>query len=529
LAENKFNLIDEPWIPVAEKGKVNLRQIFSDTSITSLGGNPVEKISVFKLLLAIAQSACTPETEDDWKKLGCNGMRQKVDSYLTGHYDCFWLYGEKPFLQMPAIAKAEQADKKNNNPYEIGNGTFPDLFPENNTMVTEYDCKTISNDDAAKALFLISLENFSFYGKQVNNKLWLNGEEKGGIAKPGPSLGFSNCLHTFCFGSCISESIFMNLITKAELEDTKIFGTSIGTPFWEKMPVNETCEIAIKSKETLLGHLVPLSRFVLYTDTLIYITEGITYHYSKADKKAGAAGADWIEQSFSWKLDKGEIKYLQADVNKKPWRSITALLMNKAEEEKYSTETLRIFLNRICSQKNLKQFTIWSGGLDVSGDSFGKKIKGNDDYVESEIQIGTSVYTDSNDIRFYTNLTNELQFINKRKDILSECITRYYLRLTGSNPLTASFKVRKSIREIKAMLPEQSYWQLCETKFQQLVTACVEDLSGDKARAMHKIFNSFVMQIYDETCPKDSARQLEAWAENKPFMKKEKEEAEENE
>lgn len=55
--ENRFNLIDEAWIPVADCGQVSLRQIFIDPHLRKLGGNAVQKIALTKLLLAIAQSS----------------------------------------------------------------------------------------------------------------------------------------------------------------------------------------------------------------------------------------------------------------------------------------------------------------------------------------------------------------------------------------------------------------------------------------------------------------------------------------
>lgn len=56
---NYFNLIDEPWITVADEGKVSLKALFNNNGYRSLGGSPVQKISMMKLLLAIAQAACT--------------------------------------------------------------------------------------------------------------------------------------------------------------------------------------------------------------------------------------------------------------------------------------------------------------------------------------------------------------------------------------------------------------------------------------------------------------------------------------
>ena len=42
--ENRFNLIDEPWIPVTGKGNVSLREVFSRPDLSNPGGTPLEKI-----------------------------------------------------------------------------------------------------------------------------------------------------------------------------------------------------------------------------------------------------------------------------------------------------------------------------------------------------------------------------------------------------------------------------------------------------------------------------------------------------
>ena len=47
---DRFNLIDEPWIPVVDKGLVSLKQVFSEPCLRALGGNPVQKIALMKLL-----------------------------------------------------------------------------------------------------------------------------------------------------------------------------------------------------------------------------------------------------------------------------------------------------------------------------------------------------------------------------------------------------------------------------------------------------------------------------------------------
>ena len=63
----RFNLVEEAWIPVVDVGQVSLRQIFTDQGLRALGGNPIQKISIMKLLLAIGQAACTPKDDEEWK------------------------------------------------------------------------------------------------------------------------------------------------------------------------------------------------------------------------------------------------------------------------------------------------------------------------------------------------------------------------------------------------------------------------------------------------------------------------------
>ena len=66
MIKNDFNLIEDPWIPVAQIGLVSLRDAFSNQDLSALGGGVLEKIAIMKLLLAIAQAAYTPRDDDDW-------------------------------------------------------------------------------------------------------------------------------------------------------------------------------------------------------------------------------------------------------------------------------------------------------------------------------------------------------------------------------------------------------------------------------------------------------------------------------
>lgn len=154
--QNHFNLIDEAWIPVADKGLVSLKTLFSTPEIKALGGNPLQKISVTRLLLAIAQAAATPADDKAWQALGPEGLAASCLAYLNQWHHRFYLYGDNPFLQMPAIRGA-------------ANKSFGVLLPEvctgNTSLLTETQKEKALND-ADRALALISQMSVALGGKK---------------------------------------------------------------------------------------------------------------------------------------------------------------------------------------------------------------------------------------------------------------------------------------------------------------------------------------------------------------------------
>ena len=107
VTENRYNLLDEAWIPIADMGKAGLLRVSGGRECRALGGTAVQKIAVLKLLIAIAQAAATPQDTQEWAVMGPNGLGKQCVAYLERWRDAFWLYGDKPFLQMPTCAKAE--------------------------------------------------------------------------------------------------------------------------------------------------------------------------------------------------------------------------------------------------------------------------------------------------------------------------------------------------------------------------------------------------------------------------------------
>lgn len=161
--ENRFNLIDEPWIAVVDVGLVSLTDIFSQPELRALGGNPVEKIALTKLLLAIAQAAATPTDDSDWQQMGWQGMAHCCLQYLAKWHDRFYLYGEKPFLQMPAIQAAECKS--------LG-VLSPEVSTGNTTVLTESQQQQ-QLTDADKALAIVMQMGFGLGGKKTDNSVVL--------------------------------------------------------------------------------------------------------------------------------------------------------------------------------------------------------------------------------------------------------------------------------------------------------------------------------------------------------------------
>ncbi len=128
--ENRFNLIDEPWIPVADVGRVSLRQVFTNFEYRTLGGNPVEKIALMKLLLAIGQAATELPDEQAWQALDEAALAAGCIAYLEKWHDRFYLYGERPFLQMPAISVAQQ---------QRYGAVLPEVATGNTTVLSQFN------------------------------------------------------------------------------------------------------------------------------------------------------------------------------------------------------------------------------------------------------------------------------------------------------------------------------------------------------------------------------------------------------
>lgn len=494
--ENSFNLIDEPWIPIVDVGRVSLRQLFRHPEYRALGGNPVQKIAITKLLLAIAQLAYTPEDDEDWLQLGADGLANRCLQYLEQWHDRFYLYGEKPFLQMPIL----DILIKDKEPISFGPGFYPDVVPDNNnnTILTQSQFKRrLSN--AEKAVFIVTLMNFALGGKRIHKgipALTKDYQGKTDSAKSAPSLGnYVGYLHSYLIGDSVRETILLNLFTLEDIQGNPIWTNGVGRSPWEEMPAGENCEVAKRLKNSYMGCLLAMSRFVLLKGDGVFYIEGIQYPSHKDG---------WFEPSIS--LDQGgdSTKALWLDVEKRPWRELTSLLsfIATVNQKGFDCQQIRLGFQRIKIRE--ESIGIWSGGLKVRGTSGDQSVKQNDDFVESYVVLPAPNSITGEDSEWFGRLSEEMDELDKLSKTVYGTAFNY-------------FKSQNMETKEQAAQASNLFWQLCERRFQDLVNAC-ED--AEQVRAMRPIFARFVHKAYDTFCAHDTARQLDAWAKNRPNLSK---------
>jgi CRISPR system Cascade subunit CasA len=152
------------------------------------------------------------------------------------------------------------------------------------------------------------------------------------------------------------------------------------------------------------------------------------------------------------------------------------------------------------ARSKVETLGVWSGGLRVSSNAGEQYVSGTDDFVESVIMLPEHILG----THWFANLQLEMTELEQLSKIVYSATFNY-------------FENQNMKDKTRAGLAGNLFWQLCEHKFQDLVYAC-EDYN--QAKALRKNFAGFANQAYDRFCAKDTARQLDAWAKNRPNLGK---------
>ena len=390
---------------------------------------------------------------------------------------------------MPAI----QAAKK-----QSFGAVLPEVSTGNTTVLSQIQVQR-SLDDADKALLLLTLMGFALSGKKTDNSVVLspdysgkrNDKGKPSTGKPGPAVAHMGLLHSLLLGNKLQETLWLNLLTHRQIEQMNIYPAGLGIAPWEKMPEGEDCLQAGQLKKSLMGRLLPLCRFCWLNKDGLHYSEGIAH----PGYKDGV-----VDPSMAINNVGKEPKALWVDPEKRPWRELTALLgfFEQGESQGFQSWQLRSGLER--ARDVTETFAIWSGGLRVSNNAGEQYVSGSDDFVESQVWL-------------HSDILGELWFsqLKVEMDALDMLAKSLYGRVMGF------FKEQMVDGGKIAPQTTQLFWQLCECDFQSLVNNCdqTDDAVGQRQK-LRRRFAGYVQQAYDQFCPRETARQLDAWAKCRP-------------
>ncbi|MBQ6657567.1 MAG: type I-E CRISPR-associated protein Cse1/CasA [Ottowia sp.] len=493
--QQRFNLVDEPWLPVAGHGLVSLRSIFERSDLPALGGSVTEKIAITKLLQAIAQAACTPKDDDEWQRLGEEGMARACLGYLERWHGAFWLYHpEKPFLQFPAVAKAEIK------PY---GALMPEIATGNTSIVFQQQVPPEPqqvSDDARARLVLVHM-SCCFSGKKVDASVTLSpGTVKSKSAKPGPALCSIGLLHSFLHGQSVRQSVWLNLLTLSDVQEEKTFTLGIGTPPWERMPAGENDALARALQHSLMGRLVPMARFILLHEQGAHYVEGLQH----PDYLHGGM----MDPSAAGDFSKAKPKMLWADPDKRPWRSLTALLafLNKSDVSAFICPQLKYCATRL-HRADFAAFRLWSGGIRLSSNAGEQYLTGSDDVVESELDLHTD-WLNGEASQWFDQIQRSMSELEQLNKVLYASVASYYKDAGADN--AGDLAARAA----------QEFWQMAERHFPALSRACYEAENAPRQSVMHRM-QQCARQSYEHACPQDTARQLQIFVKHQPRLSKE--------
>ncbi len=495
----RFNLVDEPWIPVVGHPRVSLKEIFSNPDLKALRGNAIQKLALLKLFLAVAQRAYTPLDDNEWQTSGSSVLAERCIRYLEERRDLFWLYGSNPFLQRPDLKNKKNLKGENIPVSSLGRDYLPDLASENDSILIESQ-REQKLTDAQKAVFIITLMNYSLGGKRVAKNIppWTEGYTgKSTSAKGAPSIGnYEGYLSSHLIGSSIIETVWINLLTRTQLEKFPKWKHDRMIPPWEEMPKGEDDERARELKSSYMATLLAMSRFVLLKDDGIMYTEGLQYPSHKEG---------WRETFMTYSSGG---KILWCNLAKKPWRNLPALVSASFSSGSSEFFCPQISLLLLRTRTVLDIVGIWSGGLKVRTTAGDTSVKQSDDYIDTHIFLATDNLGDS----WYISLTEEMLALEKLSKSLWSASNKYFEEM-GREKST----LKKKHSEKKTLLDNvlNMFWELCEHKSQDLVKYCNDTR---KMKTIRRTFSDYAIDAYNKYCPRDTSKQLIAWAKHRSFI-----------
>ena len=192
------------------------------------------------------------------------------------------------------------------------------------------------------------------------------------------------------------------------------------------------------------------------------------------------------------------LKLTWSDPEKSPWRELTAICSFLASQRNTQSECQQVNFCWTKSRGMFLELTVWSGGVQVTSTMGEQKVSGANDYVESE-----TTFPPLQD--WFGCFGNEMGLIDSALKFLDLSINHYAEKMESSD---------SDARKKKA---KRLFWQQCERIRQRIVDDCT---NLEKREALRRTISRLLLESFDEVCPNETARQLDAWAYSRPSFRK---------
>lgn len=517
LSRKSFNLIEQQWIPVAgEKQSKSLMEVFTSPP-QRLSGNAVDKIVMFRFLLSIVHASSKIPDETAWRALTPEKLAENARNYLSENKQFFDLYDpERPFLQFPQLKKFSSDEKIDENKTDKRSlWTLKVNYSENQSILSSWQIRHKLQDDEI-ARFILRASCASLASAVFEKEILLSehsGFEKRKYGAPGTLLGspLNGYLHAYLLGNNLWESLRLNLLTEDEISGIGAYPAGLGNPFWEEMPKSEDDDRAKSYMQSYLGRIFPIDKCILITNGKVIKTDGIPY----------ISGIDISDPALTiFENKKGEKTALSAKVSVRPWRELASLLIFLKSKEKSSPFFLYFGLKHL-RKISLDTIRFWVGGVEISYSNGGQQIRKSNDYMESEFLFPLNQLKS----QFLKNYSDFMLILDGYCASLSQAVKNYFIQLCKNKRQEDDKGKQKCppLAENQSKLAETAFWARMESRGQFIIDLAAADPQNEKDNTDEKkIWWKIVMDLYDEFCPNDTARQMSAWVEANPKFNRRK-------
>lgn len=469
---NPFNLVENPWIPVRleKDGRhklLGLEELFRDAkSIKDLDCAPHERISLLRLLVCITHAALgAPEFPEEWDDFGA-ALAEKVPAYLQKpeikpHFN---LLGDGPRFLQVAMTKTKQAPLLEFLEFKFANGP---VFLDHDVGIPK------KMPPHSLALNLLCFQNFFIGGGMGPAK-------NGGVMGNGPSLKF---LHTYLIGPNLLETIVLNCLLREHVQD-------FGTPPWVSSPE--------ASASQFLRRLAPMPCQVWLRETDLWIKQGMEY---PLEEGTGENRRLLYRDPYGTLQNRNDkIGLLRADISKSLWRDVHLFMEIKQVVRNGESAAPRNVLSHAESLQK-SGVTFWVGEL----------IKGEKavvvDAIESSFTIPWSMFQEESRSRYRAGV----EFSESQSNTLAQAVDEYMASLADSPDRKKKAKQRRH-----ADIAQHRFWHTLDRESPLLLKLAVDPSTlayTEKGNPWGDLVRAAAREAYEATCPRQTPRQIQAFAE----------------